>query len=218
MGYPRNILGFDMKNDLELKTYKFLMGLGRAKSRILKLVLYDAYPDSVKCEEITTANGKKGVVIPFEDRKRCRGMIASSELVKLVDQFNSKNASRSVDKEISVSWAYNDKEGVQSCIILSALNSGTAGKFIAEQLRKLFTNEMYEKVIPNLFPEVPIKEEKVTIDNIIFKSESNNTVKDEDEKQTKKLTFEERYFGTKSKEKRDTQFDGDDDYDEPQFV
>lgn len=160
MAYPQNIIGFDMSNDIEAKAHRFLVSLGRARNRVLKMLLFDAYPNSVVFEKLTTRKGKEGIEVPYEDREKCRTIIVNPNLVSLIDGFNSKNIPRLADKEISVSWAYDDEIGLQCCVILSALNKGTAGKFLAEQLAELLTPKMFDVVIPNMNYEETAKKKK----------------------------------------------------------
>lgn len=160
MAYPQNIIGFDMSNDIEAKAHRFLVSLGRARNRVLKMLLFDAYPNSVVFEKLTTRKGKEGIEVPYEDREKCRTIIVNPNLASLIDGFNSKNIPRLADKEISVSWAYDDEIGLQCCVILSALNKGTAGKFLAEQLAELLTPKMFDVVIPNMNYEETAKKKK----------------------------------------------------------
>lgn len=160
MAYPQNIIGFDMSNDIEAKAHRFLVSLGRARNRVLKMLLFDAYPNSVVFEKLTTRKGKEGIEVPYEDQEKCRTIIVNPNLVSLIDGFNSKNIPRLADKEISVSWAYDDEIGLQCCVILSALNKGTAGKFLAEQLEELLTPKMFDVVIPNMNYEETAKKKK----------------------------------------------------------
>lgn len=160
MAYPQNIIGFDMSNDIEAKAHRFLVSLGRARNRVLKMLLFDAYPNSVVFEKLTTRKGKEGIEVPYEDQEKCRTIIVNPNLVSLIDGFNSKNIPRLADKEISVSWAYDDEIGLQCCVILSALNKGTAGKFLAEQLAELLTPKMFDVVIPNMNYEETAKKKK----------------------------------------------------------
>lgn len=213
MAYPQNSIGFDMSNDIEAKTYQFLVSLGRARNRILKMLLFDAYPNSVFFEKLITKTGKEGIEVPFESQEKCRDIIINSDLASLVDRFNSKNSPHFPDKEISVSWAYDDEIGLQCCVILSALNKGTAGKFLAEQLAELFTLKMFNMVIPNMnYSEV----NKKTFLEEDTEKERQKKIEEYLAQQEKELT-ELRQETTNSNAgysnpDRDDQFDGDDDY------
>lgn len=239
MAYPQNIIGFDMSNDIEAKAHRFLVSLGRARNRVLKMLLFDAYPNSVVFEKLTTRKGKEGIEVPYEDREKCRTIIVNPNLASLIDGFNSKNIPRLADKEISVSWAYDDEIGLQCCVILSALNKGTAGKFLAEQLAELLTPKMFDVVIPNMNYEETAKKKKKSpapVQSVVREPVEEDDDDGEDNPLAVELSEEERqrkveeYLAKQEKElaelrqeatnsnagysnpDRDAQFDEDDDY------
>lgn len=220
MAYPQNIIGFDMSNDIEAKAHRFLVSLGRARNRVLKMLLFDAYPNSVVFEKLTTRKGKEGIEVPYEDQEKCRTIIVNPKLVSLIDGFNSKNIPRLADKEISVSWAYDDEIGLQCCVILSALNKGTAGKFLAEQLAELLTPKMFDVVIPNMnYEETANKKKKspASVQKVVPTPIVQTSVEEEDEPvsfTTEKKKYSEEEI-MKKLEQAEAEANAEDEEDEP---